>query len=195
MRFSFVRKDFSREPSIQSQCLHLDKSKNSEMKKLFIPLIAFGLLTACSSSPETTEKNTEVKSMVDDHDHDHSDMSGPEMPAVPADAKIFFANLKDGDAVKSPVYIEFGAQGIEVEPAGEVKEGYGHHHIIINGGVIETTEAVPADDTHIHYGGGQTSDTLDLPLGVHTLTLQFADGLHRSYGEALSETIKVKVVE
>lgn len=173
--------------------------KNLKMKKLFIPLIAFGLLTACGGAPEATEENTEVESMVDDHDghdHDHgSEMSGPEMPSVPEGSKIFFANLNDGDAVSSPVYIGFGAEGIRVEPAGEVKEGFGHHHIIINGGVIPTGEAVPADDTHIHYGGGQTGDTLDLPVGVHSLTLQFADGLHRSYGEALSSTIQVKILE
>jgi hypothetical protein len=174
------------------------------MKKLFIPLIAFGLLTACGGTPEAVEEKTEVESTVDEHDghdhdghdHDHGDeMSGPEMPAVPAGSKIFFANLNDGDAVNSPVYIEFGADGIRVEPAGEVKEGFGHHHIIINGDVIPMGEAVPADDTHIHYGGGQTGDTLDLPAGVHTLTLQFADGLHRSYGEALSSTVQVKILE
>lgn len=171
------------------------------MKKLFIPLIAFGLLTACGGNTETTEEKVEVESTMDDHDHeggdhdhDHGDeMSGPEMPAVPADSKIYFANLEDGATVTSPVYVEFGAEGIEVEPAGEVKEGYGHHHIIINGDFIPMGEAVPADDTHIHYGGGQTGDTLDLPAGNHTLILQFADGLHRSYGEALSAKINVTV--
>lgn len=167
------------------------------MKKLFIPLIAFGLLTACGGNTETTEESTEVESMMDDHEgHDHGDeMSGPEMPAVPADSKIFFANMKNGDATTSPVYVEFGAEGIAVEPAGEVKEGYGHHHIIIDGDYIPMGEAVPADDTHIHYGGGQTGDTLNLSPGVHTLVLQFADGLHRSYGEALSAKIQVKILE
>lgn len=164
------------------------------MKKLFIPLIAFGLLTACGGNTETTEESTEVESMVDEHDHG-SEMSGPEMPAAPADAKIFFANLKNGDAMASPVYVEFGAEGIEVEPAGVVKEGYGHHHIIIDGDFTPLGEAVPADDTHIHYGGGQTGDTLNLTPGVHTLVLQFADGLHRSYGEALSAKIQVKILE
>jgi hypothetical protein len=177
-----------------------EETKTSNMKKLFIPLIAFGLLTACETTPATTEENTEVETMVDDHDghdhdgHDHGDeMSGPEMPAVPADSKIFFANLEDGATVTSPVYVEFGAEGIEVEPAGLVKEGYGHHHIIINGDVIPISKAVPADDTHIHYGGGQKGDTLDLPAGNHTLILQYADGLHRSYGEALSAKINVTV--
>jgi hypothetical protein len=165
------------------------------MKKFFIPLIAAGLLTACGGNTESTNTETEVESMVDDHaGHDHGDeVKGDPLPAVPEGSRIFFANLEDGAVVTSPVYVEFGAEGIEVEPAGMVKEGYGHHHILINEDFTPTGEAVPADETHIHYGGGQTGDTLDLPAGQHTLVLQFADGLHRSYGEALSATINVTV--
>jgi len=165
------------------------------MKNLFIPLIAFGLMTACESTPETTEETTEVESMVDDHaGHDHGSVPD-DMPAVPADAKVFFANMEDGDVVDAKAYVEFGVEGIEVEPAGVVKEGYGHHHIIIDGEFTPLGMAVPADETHIHYGGGQTGDSLNLSPGVHSLTLQFADGMHRSYGESLSKTIKVKVLK
>jgi len=32
-----------------------------------------------------------------------------------------------------------------------------------------------------------------LPPGDYKLTLQFADGLHRSYGKDLSSTINIKV--
>lgn len=165
------------------------------MKRIFIPLVAMGLFAACGETTTTTnEENTEVESMVDEHDHDHgSEMSGPALPAVPEGSRIYFANLKDGAVITSPVYVEFGAEGIEVEPAGVVKEGYGHHHILINEDPTPEGMAVPADETHIHYGGGQTGDTLDLPPGDHTLVLQFADGIHRSYGEALSATVKVTV--
>ena len=34
---------------------------------------------------------------------------------------------------------------------------------------------------------------MKLEPGTHTLTLQFADGNHNSYGEAMSETITVTV--
>jgi hypothetical protein len=166
------------------------------MKRLFIPFLAIGMMVACESTPETTEENTEVKSMVDDHDgHDHGSGVPDDMPQVPEGAEIYFSNLKDGDVVPSEVYVEFGAKGITVEPAGVVKENYGHHHLIINGESTPYGEAVPADETHIHYGGGQTGDTISLSTGITTLTLQFADGLHRSYGEDLSSTIKVKVLE
>ncbi|MCH2215047.1 MAG: DUF4399 domain-containing protein [Flavobacteriales bacterium] len=170
------------------------------MKKLFFPLIAVALLTSCGGSTETKSENTEVESMVDDHEghdhegHDHGDeMTGDPVPAVPEGSRIFFANLEEGATITSPVYVEFGAEGIEVEPAGVVKEGYGHHHILINEDIIPVGGIVPANETNIHYGGGQTGDTLDLPIGTHTLVLQFADGLHRSYGELLAAKISVTV--
>ncbi|WP_369016004.1 DUF4399 domain-containing protein [Streptomyces kutzneri] len=39
----------------------------------------------------------------------------------------------------------------------------------------------------------QTATTLTLPPGVHRLTLQFADGMNRSYGPDMSQTISVTV--
>ncbi|MDT8348077.1 MAG: DUF4399 domain-containing protein, partial [Flavobacteriaceae bacterium] len=126
------------------------------------------------------------------------DFSAPktEEKADPTEnARVFFANINDGDEVTSPVVVQFGLEGMKIKPAGELVEGTGHHHVIINGSYEEKGTVVPADDTHIHYGLGQTSDTLDLPSGQHTLTLQFADGHHKSYGEKLSSTISISVVE
>lgn len=108
---------------------------------------------------------------------------------------VYFANLTDGQEVSSSVLVEMGVNGMEIEPAGEVNKGKGHHHIIIDGSYIKTGEVVPANDTHIHYGKGQTEDTIELSPGEHTLTLQFANGLHQSYGEAWSKTITVNVID
>lgn len=126
---------------------------------------------------------------------ENQEETAPETEATPeeASAEIFFVNLKEGDVVKSPVVVEMGAKGIEVEPAGEKRDGYGHHHIIINGPYLEEGTIVPANETNIHYGKGQTSDTLDLEPGEYVLTLQFADGLHQSYGYKLSSTVKITV--
>ena len=38
--------------------------------------------------------------------------------AAPADAKVYFINIKDGDTVKSPVKIQFGLSGMGIAPAG-----------------------------------------------------------------------------
>jgi hypothetical protein len=52
---------------------------------------------------------------------------------------------------------------------------------------------VMKDSTHLHFGKGQTVDTLKLSPGTHTLTLQFADGTHMSYGKDWSSTITITV--
>jgi hypothetical protein len=110
-----------------------------------------------------------------------------------AEEGVSFVNLKDGDAVSSPLKVEFGVSGMTVQPAGELVEGTGHHHLIIDGEPTPEGTVVPADDTHIHFGKGQTETEIELAPGTHTLTLQFANGSHQSYGPNWSTTIKVMV--
>jgi len=104
---------------------------------------------------------------------------------------VYFENLEDGQEVSTSVLVKMGVSGMEIKPAGEVVKGTGHHHIIIDGSWLKTGEMVPADKTHIHFGKGQTETTLELTPGEHTLTLQFANGVHQSYGEEWSKTITV----
>jgi hypothetical protein len=86
-----------------------------------------------------------------------------------------------------------GLEGMQIKPAGEVVEGGGHHHILINKDFMSPGQVIPTDDEHRHFGKGQTEAVLELPPGDYKLTLQFADGLHRSYGKELSATINIKV--
>jgi len=113
---------------------------------------------------------------------------------IPApEPSVDFLNLKDGDQVSNPFKVIFKASGIRTEPAGEFKEGSGHHHLLINKPYIEKGNVIPADSNHLHFGKAQTETELNLNPGVYTLTLQFADGYHRSYGKALSKTIQIEV--
>lgn len=125
--------------------------------------------------------------------HDHAAGGVPPMAPAPEGAAVMFGALKDGAEVASPVKVVMKVQGMTVQPAGEPKAGTGHHHLIIDGAGPEMGMAVPADATHIHFGKGQTEAEVELAPGEHILTLQFADGLHRSYGPALSKTVKVTV--
>ncbi|MBL4710036.1 MAG: DUF4399 domain-containing protein [Flavobacteriales bacterium] len=170
------------------------------MRKLSILAIAIGfVLASCGEAPKTTEvKEMKHDEMHDEgagheddgHDHDHDAMEeAAEAVVIPEGAKVFFANLKDGQTVTSPLKVEFGVEGMEVEPAGELTEGKGHHHIIINGSSLEGGVIVPANETNIHFGKGQLETELELVAGEHTLTMQFADGYHQSYGEQMSATI------
>lgn len=104
-----------------------------------------------------------------------------------------FLNIKNGDVVTSPFKVDFTITHLTVAPAGTMTEGTGHHHIIIDGGPIPEGQIIPADEKHLHYGKGQTSAEIALPPGKHTLTLQFASGLHLSYGPGYSQTIEIEV--
>ena len=70
----------------------------------------------------------------------------------------------------------------------------GHHHILIdNGDSLALGTVVPKDSTHLHFGNAQKEAELKLTPGQHKLTLQYADGIHRSYGGKLASSITVDV--
>jgi hypothetical protein len=168
------------------------------MKKvtLFATFIAAAFfMTACGGGQSNKEESKEETTQEDHANHEGHDMNegNSDMLAVPAEAKVFFRNIQDGDEVSNPVNVEFGVEGMEVKAAGELVEGTGHHHIVIDGEFIPAGEVVPADSLNIHYGKGQTEAEIELPKGEHTLTMQFADGIHQSYGEQMSATVTVFV--
>ncbi|GLC46142.1 hypothetical protein PLESTB_001194600 [Pleodorina starrii] len=107
---------------------------------------------------------------------------------------VSFPNVQSGAVVASPVHLEFAVDGLTVKPAAEgIVAGTGHHHLIIDAPAPAEGTAIPFDDAHKHFGKGQTSVDLDLPPGQHTLTLQFANAAHESYGPAFANTITVTV--
>ena len=96
--------------------------------------------------------------------------------------------------VTSPFTAKFGVKGYEVVPASaEFEEGTGHHHISGDGEYMEKGTVVPFDATHLHYGKAQKEGEITLEPGTHTLTLQFANGKHVSYGKKFASTITVNV--
>ncbi|MEP3431259.1 MAG: DUF4399 domain-containing protein [Roseibium sp.] len=118
-----------------------------------------------------------------------------ETPA-PEGAKVYFINLKNGDTVSSPVLIQFGLDGMGVAPAGTEKKHTGHHHLIINETLEgeELNESVPADENHVHFGGGQTQTSVELPAGTHTLQLVLGDWSHIPHNPpVMSEQITITV--
>ncbi|KQV79966.1 rod shape-determining protein RodA [Massilia sp. Root351] len=106
---------------------------------------------------------------------------------------VSFAEPADGAVVGSPFKVKFAVSGMEVKPAGEMAANTGHHHLIINGSSIKAGESIPFDDTHLHFGKGQTEAEVKLPPGQYKLTMQFANGAHQSYGPGASKTINVTV--
>ncbi len=112
-----------------------------------------------------------------------------------AQSVAFFDPL-DGATVSSPFEVVLAATGLVVEPSGEINDGAGHFHILVDTDFVAAGEVIPTDDQHLHYGKGQTTVSLELPPGEHTLRLQFADGTHTALeGEQFRDTITVIVEE
>lgn len=121
---------------------------------------------------------------------------------APEGAQVYFVGLEDGVTVFGPVTIVFGLKGMGVAPAGTDKPATGHHHILIDrpplgegpDGADELAYGLPADDNHVHFGGGQTQVTLDLAPGSHTLQLVLGDMNHVPHDPpVVSEVITITV--
>jgi hypothetical protein len=107
---------------------------------------------------------------------------------------VYWIEPKNNATVTSPFTAKFGVKGYEVVPASpDFEEGTGHHHIIVDGDYMEKGSVIPFDATHLHYGKAQKEGEITLEPGTHTLTLQFANGKHVSYGKKFSSTITVNV--
>jgi hypothetical protein len=113
-----------------------------------------------------------------------------------AEQNVYFINLQDGDKLESPIFIQFGLSGMGVAPAGTNREGTGHHHLLINVDDIDISRPIPSSSNHIHFGGGQTETTIDLPSGVYTLQLLLGNMSHIPHNPpVVSEKIKIEVIK
>ncbi|WTL58591.1 DUF4399 domain-containing protein [Nocardia sp. NBC_01499] len=108
-------------------------------------------------------------------------------------ASVNFREPANGATVPSSFDASFGVSGMEVKPSGDMTPNTGHFCLIIDGAPVPKGQVVPVAETSIHYGKGQTRTTVNLSPGQHTLTLQFDNGAHLSYGPDLSQTITVTV--
>jgi hypothetical protein len=115
----------------------------------------------------------------------------------PAGAEVYIISPKDGAKVKGPVTVLLGLKGMGIAPAGVKFDNTGHHHLLVDMDVpADLTVPMPATDTLLHYGKGQTQATLTLKPGKHTLQLVFADLNHIALNPPLiSKKITIMVVE
>lgn len=113
---------------------------------------------------------------------------------APEGARVYIIAPADGAEVSSPVTVQFGLAGMGVAPAGTHAPDTGHHHLIIDSELPALDQPVPKDEKHIHFGGGQTEVTLELPPGEHTLQLLMGDHLHVPHNPpVISERITITV--
>ncbi len=113
---------------------------------------------------------------------------------APEGAAVYFISPQDGATVSSPVTVQFGLRGMGVAPAGVEKAKTGHHHLIIDTELDDYDNPVPADENHLHFGGGQTETSVELSPGTHTLQLVVGDHNHIPHDPVIkSATITITV--
>lgn len=166
--------------------------------KILISALSLTVFTACNNSGKESEKKTDTTTSVmntDTTSHANMNMTNvPDVPAVPEGAKVFFKNLKNNATITSPYKVQMGVEKMKVDTTGPIVANSGHFHILVDAeDSIAWGTVVPKDSTHLHYGKGQTEAELKLTPGKHKLALQFADGIHRSYGSKLATTVTVNV--
>jgi hypothetical protein len=116
--------------------------------------------------------------------------------AIPAGAKLYFFNLKDGQEVSSAFLVQFGLSVMGVTPAGVEKPNTGHHHLLIDAALSgdELKQPIAMDDKHRHFGTGATEAMITLPPGIHKLQLVLGDGSHIPHAPpVMSDVITVTV--
>jgi hypothetical protein len=168
---------------------------------LAAPVIALAL-AACTESKPAADVSTEAESKMSDRlvslEQTISDMeaSAVALHETPGPA-VYFVNLHDGMTVPQSFRVVFGAYGIGVAPALTDKPDTGHHHLLIDTTLTDEEKqfAIPKDDKHMHFGGGQTEVVLQLSTGPHTLQLVFGDMNHELHKPTaiMSDKITVNV--
>jgi hypothetical protein len=113
--------------------------------------------------------------------------------------RVFFVEPKDGAAVKSPVPLKFGSENYQVAavPEGTVetaRAGMGHYHVAVDSDCLPAGTEIQKAAPWVHFGTGNSEIDMQLPPGMHKLTLQMGDDLHRAV-EGLCTSITVNVIE
>jgi hypothetical protein len=102
----------------------------------------------------------------------------------PAGTRILFGNVRDGEAVTSPLNLRFLADGLGVAPNGQGGAGLGHF-------VLDISRAgLPVQQ--LDLSNGATQANLFLPIGVYQLRLRmFDDGRARELAPAAEISLNV----
>src|ERR1043165_6527349 len=116
---------------------------------LLLGMIACNNSSESSTSASTDTAATKADSSRETMHHDTATANITPLPAVPAGAKVYFANLKEGMLMKSPFKVEFGVTGIKLDTAGPIVAGSGHHHLLIDAeDSLADGTVIPKDDKH-----------------------------------------------
>ena len=164
----------------------------------FAGLLAITLVCSCGSpeQPQQAAPDADSADAQAPEAEPAAEIVLPPRKASPGGARVWFVSPGDGAVLTSPFVVEFGLEGMELLPAGEIGENTGHHHLLVNTGLPRMDLPIITDDNHMHFGLAQTSVELSLAPGAHTLQLLLGDDLHIPHDPpVMSEVITVEVTE
>lgn len=120
--------------------------------------------------------------------------NSPTRTPSPKAAKVFIIEPKNNANLNSPIKVKFGIEGMELMPAGVETENSGHHHLLIDTQIDDTSSPIPANENIIHFGKAQTETTIELTPGKHSLQLILGDHNHVPHDPVVqSEMITINV--
>jgi hypothetical protein len=154
-----------------------------------------GLLVAIALSPIAAAAQTAAPQTPSPPSMQMPMPAGPVVRTpAPPDASVYIISPRNGARLRSPVTVRFGLRNMGVTQAGSTAPNAGHHHLLVDvTAPLNPNEPIPADKTHLHFGGGQTETTIDLPPGRHTLQLVLGDANHRLFNPSL-ESAKIHIL-
>ena len=114
---------------------------------------------------------------------------------APKDARLYFITPHDGQVIRGGFWVRFGLRNMGVTHAGDNYQNSGHHHLLIDvKEPLNPKEPIPQDESHLHFGAGQTEAYIELPRGRHTLQLVLGDAKHYPFDPPLvSDKIRIRV--
>ena len=145
---------------------------------------------------EADEAQTEDEPAAEADETQTEDEPAAEADEEPVAQRVFFRQPTNNAIIPPTSVVKMGAEGLVVQPSGEVNPGAGHMHILVDTDFVPAGEVIINDEQHLHFGDGSIEAELMLPPGAHTLRLQFADGAHIALeGEQFQDEITVLVEE
>ena len=173
----------------------------SVLPQVWGALIVAGAVTTAVDTVISGPSENEVD--IDNIDS-HSDISIDGC----AEPKVSILSPQDSYVSNSKnIKVVFGSENIEINPAGSSKVPdnkcfvSGHHHLLVDGEALPSL-FIPFDETHMHFGAGQTEAIIELEPGMHTLQLMLGSSTHgvqvpfggMDIGPIVSEKITIEVI-
>ena len=173
----------------------------SVLPQVWGALIVAGAVTTAVDTVISGPSENEVD--IDNIDS-HSDLSIDGC----AEPKVSILSPQDSYVSNSKnIKVVFGSENIEINPAGSSKVPdnkcfvSGHHHLLVDGEALPSL-FIPFDETHMHFGAGQTEAIIELEPGMHTLQLMLGSSTHGvqvpfggiDIGPIVSEKITIEVI-